>query len=133
MKRNDKIDSFLGNDSTFEGKLIFSGTTRIDGNFRGEIETDGNLLIGSGGRVHADIKAGTVVCSGEIHGRLVVEKSIEVHVPGKIYGDIISPKVMIQEGVIFEGNCRTVRGDTSGGGNVVDMAGEKSKKTLGKF
>ena len=120
-KGKGAIGSFLGSDCEFEGKLFFSGTTRIDGHFKGRIEASGNLIVGPKGVVDADIQAGSVICNGEIRGCVCVDEYIDIRVPGKVFGDIISPKVLIQEGVIIEGHCRTTREDTAMADKVVEL------------
>jgi cytoskeletal protein CcmA (bactofilin family) len=107
MKKKDTINTFLGEETAFEGRLSFSGAIRIDGRFKGDISSDGMLLIGEKGRLESDIRVGRIVVSGEIHGNVTATESIEIHVPGKVYGDIQAPTVLIHEGVIFKGNCRT--------------------------
>ena len=62
-KRRGIIDSFIGRDAAFEGRLSFSGTVRIDGAFRGDIDATGNLVLGSDGRIEGDIRAGSIVSS----------------------------------------------------------------------
>ncbi len=47
-----------------------------------------------------------IIISGEIRGNIVAGKRIEIHAPGKVFGNLESPIVVIDEGVIFEGNCR---------------------------
>jgi cytoskeletal protein CcmA (bactofilin family) len=44
--------------------------------------------------------------SGEIRGNIVASDRIEIHAPGKVFGNIQAPTVIIDEGVVFEGNCR---------------------------
>ncbi len=106
-KKKEHIDSFIGKDACFEGKLSFGGTVRIDGSFIGEIEATGNLVIGIEGRVDADIQAASIICNGEINGKAIAEQFIDIRTPGKMFGDIQAPTVVIQEGVVFKGNCRT--------------------------
>lgn len=105
-KKKEIIDSFIGRDAAFEGRLSFSGTVRIDGSFQGEIDATGNLVLGSEGKIEGDINTGSVISSGEIHGKVIAEESIELRVPGKMFGDIQAPKVVIRPGVVFEGSCR---------------------------
>lgn len=107
MAKKDKIIAFLGENTFFEGHLTFEGTLQIDGRYRGKISASGNLIVGSTGLVESDIHASSVIISGEVHGHVVAEKSIEIRVPGKVFGDIQAPTVIIHEGVIFVGNCRT--------------------------
>jgi len=47
-----------------------------------------------------------MIISGEVHGNIFAEKKIEITVPGKLFGNIQTPKLVLEEGVIFEGNCK---------------------------
>lgn len=107
MAKNNKLIAFLGQNTTFEGTLSFEGTLQIDGDYKGRISAAGNLIVGKTGKVESDIRAASVVISGEVHGNVTADRSIELRIPGKVFGDIQAPVVIIQEGVIFEGNCRT--------------------------
>ncbi len=109
MKKKEIIDSFLGKDARFDGNLTFRGTVRIDGHFKGDISASGNLIVGEKGKIEADIRASSVISNGEIHGSIVADQSLEIRAPGKVYGDIQAPTVVIQEGVLFEGNCWTLK------------------------
>lgn len=107
MKKNrDQINAFLGKDTEFEGKLSFSGTVRIDGRFKGEIVSEGTLVVGETAVVESDIRVGHVIISGEVRGNVVAEDRIEGHSPGKIFGNISAPVITIDEGVKFEGKCQ---------------------------
>ncbi|MBW1667332.1 MAG: polymer-forming cytoskeletal protein [Deltaproteobacteria bacterium] len=106
MKKTDKVITFLGNETEFEGKLKFDGTIRIDGHFKGEIFSKGNLIIGEEGLVEADMHIAYVAISGEVHGNIIAEQRVDIHAPGKVFGNIQAPVVVIDEGVIFEGNTR---------------------------
>ena len=97
------ITCFFGKESTFEGIIKFHGNARIDGRFKGKIWGGGTLLIGETAKIESDIHALAVINYGEIHGSIYAEKEIELHVPGKVYGNIEAPSVGIEKGVIFEG------------------------------
>ncbi|HLD99957.1 MAG: hypothetical protein A2603_08610 [Bdellovibrionales bacterium RIFOXYD1_FULL_55_31] len=90
----------------FEGKLCFRGTVRIAGIFRGEIYTPDVLVIGEGARVQAQIDAGTVIISGEVVGSIRAKHRVEIHRPAIFRGDILTPSLSVDEGVIFEGNSK---------------------------
>lgn len=109
MKRRDEINAFLGNNTEFEGKLSFAGTVRIDGRFKGEIYTEGTLVVGETAHIESNVYVNHIIISGEIRGNIVAAKRIEIHAPGKVFGNIESPVVVIDEGVIFEGNCKMSR------------------------
>jgi cytoskeletal protein CcmA (bactofilin family) len=97
----------------FEGKLCFQGTVRISGTFRGEIYTPDTLIIGEGARVHGQIDAGTVVISGEVSGSIRAKHRVEVHQPAIFRGDIATPSLRVDEGVIFEGSSKMVNPSVS--------------------
>jgi len=106
MKKIDEINAFLGGDTEFEGKLSFRGAVRIDGHFRGEIFTEGTLIVGESAIIESNIHVSHIIISGEIRGNIVADKRIEIHAPGKVFGNIQAPIIVMDEGVIFEGNCR---------------------------
>ena len=100
------VHTILGPESSFEGKLVFEGTVRIDGNFKGQIKTDNVLVIGAGARVEANIDVGSIVINGEVIGDVNAKQVVEIHAPGKLRGNIGTPQLMIAKGVIFEGSCK---------------------------
>jgi len=106
-KRKNQITAFLGRETEFEGNLAFKGIVRIDGRFKGEINTEGTLIVGETALIDSDIHASNVIISGEIRGNIVAGEKIEIIAPGKVFGDIEAPSVTINTGVVFEGNCQT--------------------------
>lgn len=106
MKKTETTTTFLGKETEFEGRLTFHGTIRIDGHFKGEISTDGTLIAGKGAMIEANMHISCILISGEIHGNIIADHRIEIHPPGKVFGDIQAPTVVIDEGGIFEGNCQ---------------------------
>lgn len=100
-----EINTLLGRGSTFEGKLTFEGTVRIDGNFKGEVFTDGILVIGEGAEVEAEIEVATVIIEGQVRGNVRAKQLVEIHAPGRVFGNLVTPSLFIDRGVLFEGNC----------------------------
>jgi cytoskeletal protein CcmA (bactofilin family) len=105
-KSREEINAFLGEDTDFEGKFSFTGAVRIDGKFSGEIQSSGTLIIGESAIIKAQIHIADIIISGEVHGDIFAENKIEIGVPGKLFGNIQTPKLVIEEGVIFEGKCK---------------------------
>lgn len=105
-KSKDEINAFLGKDTEFEGKFSFTGAVRIDGKFSGEIFSSGTLIIGESAVIEARAHVSDMIISGEVHGDIFAENRIEINIPGKLFGNIQTPKLIIEEGVIFEGNCK---------------------------
>jgi len=105
-KSKDEINAFLGRDTEFEGKFSFTGAVRVDGKISGEIFSNGTLIVGESAVINSKIHVADIIISGEIHGDIFAEKKIEITVPGKLFGNIKTPKLVLEEGVIFEGNCK---------------------------
>ena len=98
-----EITTLLGRGATFEGKLTFEGTVRIDGRFKGEVFSDDTLVIGEGAIVEAQIDVGDLIIQGTVIGNITAKRSIEIHAPGRVKGDLHTPQLQIDKGVIFEG------------------------------
>ena len=79
---------------------------RIDGQFKGKIFSEGTLIVGESAVLESDINVALIIISGEIHGNIIAGNRIEIHVSGKVFGNIQSPTIVIDEGVLFEGNCK---------------------------
>ena len=108
MKKSTKkgIETFLGLETSLEGRLSFEGTVRIDGHFIGSIEgNEGVMVVGEKAVIDADILVHTAVVYGEVSGNIRATNRIELHQPARVFGDLSSPMVIIDAGVVFHGNC----------------------------
>jgi len=116
--------TILGRESKFTGKLAFDGAVRIDGKFEGEIHTDDLLLVGPGAEVKAQLTVGSVVINGTVEGDVVAKSSVEIKSPGRLKGNVTSPTLVIEKGVIFDGTCSMSEAQgTSGAGSASGGAG----------
>ena len=101
-----EVTTLLGRGSEFEGKLSFEGTVRVDGKLSGEIFTDDVLIIGEGAEVSAEINVGAIIIEGTVHGNILAKRSVEIRTPGRVRGNISTPSLFIEKGVIFDGQCQ---------------------------
>ena len=65
--------------------------------------SDDVLVIGEGAHVEAEIDIGEVIVQGTVVGNIKAKRSIEIHAPGRVKGDLHTPSLQIDKGVIFEG------------------------------
>lgn len=112
-----ELNALLGRGSDFDGKLSFEGTVRIDGTFTGEISTTDTLIVGESAKIQAEIACGTLVVHGEIVGNVRAREGVELHRPARVKGDIHTASLMIEKGVVFEGNSKMEAAE----GNVVSI------------
>ncbi len=100
-----EITAFLGKGTEFKGVLSFEGTIRVDGKVDGEIVSKDTLIAGDGAFLQGEITLGTLICSGKIVGNVNANQKVHILAPAKIEGTIKTPKLIIEEGVIFDGKC----------------------------
>ncbi len=100
------LNALLGRGSEFEGKLTFEGTVRIDGKFTGSIHSGDVLVVGEGAKVSAEVTCGTIIVHGEVNGNIRAKNGVELHHPAKVRGNIETPSLMIEKGVLFEGQAK---------------------------
>ena len=106
IEGGQEVTTLLGRGSEFEGKLTFEGTVRIDGKLSGEIFTDDVLIIGEGADVKAEINVGSIIIEGSVQGNITAKRSVEIRTPGRVRGNITTPSLYVEKGVIFDGNCQ---------------------------
>ncbi|MCL5259329.1 MAG: polymer-forming cytoskeletal protein [Nitrospirae bacterium] len=111
--KQNNIIAFLGKETYFKGYLHFEGTVRIDGKLEGEIVSKDVLIIGEGANIKGDIKVQKVVCGGNVTGTIESTEAVQLVKPSNVHADIKTPVLSIEEGVIFNGNCRMETGFTT--------------------
>jgi cytoskeletal protein CcmA (bactofilin family) len=102
-----RLAGLIDHGTELKGELNFKGSFRIEGYFQGKIFSDSMLIIGEKGKVEADIKVGQLIINGEIRGNLQGKDRIEVHNRGRVYGTLVTPRLVVEEGAFLEANCQT--------------------------
>jgi cytoskeletal protein CcmA (bactofilin family) len=116
-----EIHALLGRGTAFEGKLTFKGRVRIDGHFKGDIKSDGLLIVGDEGSIEGDVEVATlIVRGGRLNGTVRASELVELHSPGKVVGRLEAPHIFIDRGVTFDGTCKM-----SDGTKVHEMDGKR--------
>ncbi|NVB40100.1 polymer-forming cytoskeletal protein [Pseudenhygromyxa sp. WMMC2535] len=110
---SEDVTTILGEGSSFEGKLTFEGTVRIDGRFSGEIRTEGTLIVGERADIKADIQAAVVVVQGRLQGDVSASESLAIQAPARVEGNLSTPSLEIEQGSYFQGSCAMSRDEGS--------------------
>ncbi len=100
----DAIMNVLHKGSTTEGTIQINGTIRIDGKLKGRVETTEKIVIGETGVIDGDLKAKEVNLSGKCKGTITAENLVVLHSSAIFDGDIKCKKLVVEEGVILDGN-----------------------------
>jgi cytoskeletal protein CcmA (bactofilin family) len=103
--KSGELNGFLDRGSSFRGELEFEDTMRIDGRFNGKIMTKNELIVGESAQIEGEVHAGRIAISGTVIGKIIAAQRVEIHRNGKVYSDIDTPALIIEEGAIFQGNC----------------------------
>ena len=104
------LNSIIGEGTRFRGEFDLNGLLRIDGDFSGTIRTKGKVLVGSNGRVECRLYAGTVVIGGIVRGDIYSTEKVTILSTGMVIGNIHTPRLIMEEGVIFDGKCHVLKG-----------------------
>ncbi|HVR42957.1 MAG TPA: polymer-forming cytoskeletal protein [Thermoanaerobaculia bacterium] len=104
-KQGGDLNGFLDRGSSFRGELDFEDTMRIDGRFNGKIHSKNELIVGESATVEGEIHVGSIAISGTVMGKVKADQRIEIHRSGRVYSDLETPALIIEEGAIFQGNC----------------------------
>jgi len=107
--RTNDLSAFIDEASEIDGKYTFSGTVMLNGKFKGEIASNDTLIIGEKAVVKASIRAGVILISGEVVGNVLGTERVELRGTARVFGDVEAPVVVVEEGVMFEGQCRMTK------------------------
>ena len=100
------LNSILGPGCKVKGNIELGGTIRIDGDFDGEIKCPETLIIGKSGIVRANVTVKNAVIGGKLLGNIHASNKIELQTGSHVEGDIQTARLVIDEGVFFEGSCK---------------------------
>jgi cytoskeletal protein CcmA (bactofilin family) len=101
----EDLNGFMDVGTEFVGELRFRDTFRIDGRLRGKVVSENTLIVGETGQVDAEIDCGVVSIRGSVSGKILARQRIELLAGCKVHGTLVAPRVVIEEGAFFEGNC----------------------------
>jgi cytoskeletal protein CcmA (bactofilin family) len=103
--RMDSKSVFIGQSIFIKGELTGNEDMTIEGRVDGNIQLkDHNVTIGSSGKIEAEIFAKNITIMGEVQGNVTAESRVEIKKTGKLNGNIVAPRVSIEDGARFRGS-----------------------------
>lgn len=97
--------SVIGPSIRIKGDLTGQENLVIQGQLEGEVRLPANnVTVGKEGRIRADIYGRSVHVEGEVKGHLFGEQEVVIRASGKVQGDIVSPRVVLENGSNFKGS-----------------------------
>jgi cytoskeletal protein CcmA (bactofilin family) len=107
-KQSD-LNGFLDSGSYLKGELRFDASFRVDGKLTGAVTSDGDLIVGESGEIDGEIRVGQIFISGTVRGTVQAARKIQIAPSGKLFAEIDTPALVIEDGATFEGNCSMSR------------------------
>ncbi len=123
----DQSTNVIGEKSYFTGNFSINGSLRIDGRFEGKSLKADQLYIGHEGKVKTNIEAVSVIVEGLIMGNINATSRVLLMPTAKVFGDIRTPELIIQNGVLLEGRCTIANDLRTSAGDVIKAEYEKNK------
>lgn len=123
----DSSGNVIGEKSFFTGAFNINGSLRIDGRFEGKSLKADQLYIGTEGRVKTTIDAVSVIVEGLIIGNINATSRVLLMPTAKVFGDIRTPELIIQNGVLLEGRCTIANDLRTSAGDVIKAEYEKNR------
>jgi cytoskeletal protein CcmA (bactofilin family) len=98
--------SLIAQGMTVVGDLVCEGDLRVEGRIVGNLVCKSKLVVGGEGQVDGNVDANNATIEGTINGTVVVRSLLQLQETGKILGDIVAEKMVVQAGAIFTGTCK---------------------------
>lgn len=97
--------ALIGRSLVVEGSITGEEDLLVEGRIEGDVSLPNNTVtVGESGRVNATIEAKVVIVKGSVEGDLKGGEQVEIHQSGHVQGNIISPRVGLEDGAQFKGN-----------------------------
>jgi cytoskeletal protein CcmA (bactofilin family) len=106
---NHAAPSVIDHGCEAQGHLSFAGTVAMNGKFRGELFSADTLLLGAEGEVEAEVQVTVGIISGQVNGSITGRERIELTPTARVFGNIVAPVLVLEEGAVFDGQCKTSR------------------------
>ncbi|GAB5413588.1 MAG: hypothetical protein Cons2KO_11910 [Congregibacter sp.] len=95
----------IGSKVKINGDVVSGEDLLVEGEVSGTITlTDNELVIGTSGRVEANVSAKTIRIEGEVKGDIDASERVVICASGNVQGNVSAPRVMLEDGGRFKGS-----------------------------
>ncbi|MGQ0720127.1 MAG: bactofilin family protein [Candidatus Eiseniibacteriota bacterium] len=130
---NGEATSVIGENSAFQGTLEVDGNLRVDGKFSGTLRITETVHVGKNGFVDAEVHTRSAVVAGTIKGNLHASEKITLQSGSRLEGEMVTARLVIEEGVSFQGSCNTAKGAATGPARKSDTSRDEAKTVQDKI
>jgi len=98
--------TIISNGVKIDGKLTSSGNIRVEGEIKGDISSQKNVVVGEGGIVNGQINADSITIGGKVSGTVKANEKLVLDPKGYLKGDLFTKILVIEEGARFDGKSK---------------------------
>ena len=95
--------TIVGKGAKLEGTVVSAGSLRVDGQVKGQITAEGDVMLSPESQVEADIRATNVSVAGRFKGNIFVKGRAELARGGRVDGNVTAKALVVEDGSIFNG------------------------------
>jgi len=108
--KEGRLSGFVGHGTTLTGETNFHAMLRVDGHLLGTVTSEnGTLIVGTNGQVDANVAVSAAMINGSVNGDILATEKIQLGRTAKVIGNIQTPRLIIEDGAIFEGSCSMLK------------------------
>lgn len=108
--KDGKLSGFVGHGTSLTGDTSFQMMLRVDGHLTGTVSSDGGtLIVGNNGQLDANVSVGVAQINGTVNGDVTATERVQLGRTAKVVGNVSTPKLVIEDGAIFEGGCTMLK------------------------
>ena len=97
--------AIIGPSITIKGDVTGEEDLLIQGRVEGKVDlAQHHVTVGANGRIKANVLGRSVTVEGEVEGDLHAEEQIAIRKSGKVHGNLVAPRVTIEDGATFQGS-----------------------------
>lgn len=108
--KGDGLETIIGPSVKVKGNFNSQGNVKIEGALEGSLNTTGDVKIGSGAKIKANVTARKLHISGKVEGTIKATEKLILTSTAVINGDIETQSLAIEEGAFVNGKCTMEKG-----------------------
>ena len=103
--KEERLNTIIGQGTVIKGECRVNGTVRVDGVIDGSLAASGVAILGKSGRVKGDLLVHNAIVGGKVEGSVIAQSRLELQTGASVKGDVSARKLIVEEGVYFDGSC----------------------------
>jgi cytoskeletal protein CcmA (bactofilin family) len=101
-----KVDSIIGPEASLRGNYNSKNSVHVDGEVYGNLTCEEGVIVGEKGMIRGNLIGRTILIGGKVKGNITATERLEIESTAHVEGDLTTPRLIVEEGASFEGNCQ---------------------------